>query len=237
MIPIVIDTDAGTDDLMAIAYLLAHAEVRVEAITVVHGLAHVSAGAHNLRRLLRIANRDDIPVFEGEEKPLRGSREFPQEWRKLTDSLPGVRLPDTAVSSPHISAVEFLKQRFNTPAHPVRVLALGPLTNLALALAEAAETRSLRDIVIMGGAVDVAGNLMDGHPQGANEVAEWNIYCDPEATVRVFEKDIPTLLIPLDATNELPFKRTDVERFRAPSLTPLGQVVADILTLALPFID
>ncbi len=95
-IPLIIDTDAGTDDLMAIAYLLGEPEVGLEAITVVHGLAHVRQGARNLRRLLLVAGRPDIPVFEGEDKPLRGSRQFPPSWRKLTDDSPGIRLPGLA---------------------------------------------------------------------------------------------------------------------------------------------
>ena len=234
---LVIDTDAGTDDFMAIAYLLGQAGVQVEAITVVHGLAHVPAGARNLRRFLHAVNREDIPVFEGESKPLRGLQEFPPEWRKMTDNLPGVRLPNSETISPSIGAVEFLRQRFRNPARPVRILALGPLTNLALALPEVSEPSAIQDIVVMGGAVEVPGNLMDGYDQGANDVAEWNIYCDPDAAGRVFGTSIPTTLIPLDATNDVPFDRTYVEKFRASRLTPLGQIVADILALALPLIE
>src|SRR5690349_6768005 len=124
MIPIIIDTDAGTDDFMAIAYLLSRPDVSIEAITVVHGLAHVPEGAKNLRRLLAVVNRNDIPVLEGEEVPLHGIREFPAEWRKLTDELPGVRLPGVETPiPPGLSAVEFLKQRFRRKNEPLRVLA------------------------------------------------------------------------------------------------------------------
>src|SRR5437870_1220698 len=98
--PIFIDTDAGSDDIMAIAYLLSQPDIHIEAITVVHGLAHVPAGARNLRRLVRLGGRQDIPVFEGEANPLRGNREFPAEWRKLTDELPGVHLPDMSYATP-----------------------------------------------------------------------------------------------------------------------------------------
>src|ERR1700731_4316355 len=82
--PILIDTDAGTDDVMAIAFLASHTDVRIEAVTVVNGLAHPKAGAHNIVRLLDLAGRKDIPVFAGRNTPLEGKAEFPAEWRKLS---------------------------------------------------------------------------------------------------------------------------------------------------------
>src|SRR5262245_65256011 len=79
--PIIIDTDAGSDDLLAIAFLLSHPTVRIEAVTIANGLAHVDAGARNLVRLLDLAGRTNVPVFAGRPTPLRGNAEFPAEWR------------------------------------------------------------------------------------------------------------------------------------------------------------
>src|ERR1700736_5092349 len=90
---IIIDTDAGSDDLMAIAFLLSHPSVKIEAITIANGLAHVDAGAKNLVRLLELSGRKDGPVFAGRNAPLRGNAEFPAPWRKTSDELPGVDLP------------------------------------------------------------------------------------------------------------------------------------------------
>jgi inosine-uridine nucleoside N-ribohydrolase len=73
-LPILIDTDPGTDDLLAIAYLLALPDIRIDAITVVHGFAHLRSGAHNIPRLLLVAGKPDIPVYEGDERPLKGNR-------------------------------------------------------------------------------------------------------------------------------------------------------------------
>ena len=78
---IIIDTDAGSDDMMAIAYLLAHRDLKIEAIVVANGLAHVDAGAKNILRLCALAGREDIPVYAGPAKPLSGNREFPAAWR------------------------------------------------------------------------------------------------------------------------------------------------------------
>jgi inosine-uridine nucleoside N-ribohydrolase len=90
----------------------------------------------------------------------------------------------------------------------------------------------------MGGAIDVRGNLRDGNPgDGANDSAEWNIYCDPDAAAAVFDADISKLVVPLDATNDVPIDRSFVENFRSRDLTPLGTVIGDVLIAALPLID
>src|ERR1700680_3759543 len=92
---IIIDTDAGSDDFLAIAFLLSHPSVHIDAITVANGLAHVDAGARNLTRLVEASGRTNLPVFAGRATPLKGSAEFPAEWRKIADELPGVALPAT----------------------------------------------------------------------------------------------------------------------------------------------
>jgi len=87
---VIIDTDAGSDDLMAISFLLSRPDIRVEAITIVNGMAHVPAGGRNVLRLLALAGRHEIRVYLGRETPLSGNAEFPAEWRRNSDDLPGV---------------------------------------------------------------------------------------------------------------------------------------------------
>ncbi|HET9320819.1 MAG TPA: nucleoside hydrolase, partial [Bryobacteraceae bacterium] len=84
--PMIIDTDCGRDDLMAIAFLLARRDVRIKAVTVANGLAHVQAGAANILRLLALGGRGDVPVYIGRETPLRGNAAFPDPWRKNSDA-------------------------------------------------------------------------------------------------------------------------------------------------------
>src|ERR1700730_6893075 len=91
--PVIIDTDAGSDDLMAIAFLLSRKDVKIEAITVVDGLAHVAAGAGNVLRLLQLADATGVPVYPGAKEPLDRTAPFPAEWRQTSDTLPGVKLP------------------------------------------------------------------------------------------------------------------------------------------------
>src|SRR5947208_10875911 len=238
-LPIIVDTDAGPDDMIALAYLLSSRDARIEAITVVHGVAHVSEGSRNVRRLLNLAGKPEIPVFEGEERPLRGLRPFPADWRALADKLPGVALPESGDTRSAERAVSYLKRRLKDRTHPVRILALGPLTHLAIVLSDVpGGIKTIDRLVVMGGAVSVPGNLSGGNPEkAANEVAEGNIYADPHAAAAVCNVPDTTLLVSLDATMRVPITRPFVEDFRRRNLTPLGRVVAQLFESSLPLID
>ncbi len=228
---VIIDTDAGSDDLMAIAFLLSRPDIRVEAITVVNGMAHVPAGGRNVLRLLELAGRRDVPVFLGRETPLSGSAEFPAEWRSASDELPGITLPEAHRAIESRPAEEYLSKRLADAAHPVQVLALGPLTNLAAAFTRAPRAaRAVRQLTIMGGAIGVPGNLGDGGAFKTNNTAsEWNMYIDPAAAKIVFASGAPIRLVPLDATQRVPIDMAMFEQFQAHAATPLARFVAQVL--------
>jgi inosine-uridine nucleoside N-ribohydrolase len=236
--PIIVDTDVGSDDLMAIAFLLSHPEVRVEAITVANGLAHVRAGASNALRLLELAGHNDIPVYLGAEVPMRGHAEFPAEWRQTSDQLPGVQLPKAGRKPEAQPAAGYLADRWRQSGRPVRILALGPLTNIATALQRAgSKPPSLERIVIMGGAIDTPGNLGDGGAfKTANKTAEWNIFVDPFAADIVFRSGVPIRLVPLDATNQVKIDAALLKQLRSARLTRLGQFVSQVLGAEEPMI-
>lgn len=229
--PVIVDTDAGSDDFMAVSLLLAHPSVRIDAITVVNGLAHVDAGARNMGRLLDLAGRKSVPVFAGRDTPLRGRNEFPAEWRKISDDLPGVSLPPATRPPDHQRAADYLVDRLRNAREPVQILALGPLTNLAEAYErDHSIARNIAEIVLMGGAVRVPGNLQDGgvfHTD--NSTAEWNIFIDPMAARIIFRSGIPIRLIALDATNKVKIGPEFLREFSAKKLTPLGRAVGQVL--------
>ena len=233
--PILIDTDAGSDDFMAVALLLSQPGVAIDAITVVNGLAHVDAGARNMGRLLDLAGRTRVPVFRGRNAPLRGNAEFPAEWRKISDDLPGVELPPASRPPESKRASDFLVERLRNAREPIQILALGPLTNIAEALErDRSLAAHIREIVIMGGAVHVPGNLQDGgvfHTN--NSTAEWNIFIDPLAARIVFRSGVPIRLVALDATNKVrigpEFLREFESKLESKSGSPLGRVVAEVL--------
>ena len=237
--PVLIDTDAGSDDFMAIAFLLSHPGVRIEAITVTNGMAHVGAGARNLVRLLEMAGRSDIPVFAGRAAPLRGSVEFPAEWRRISDVLPGVTLPPASRQPEARPVAAYLLERLKSGRTPVRILALGPLTNLGEALQrDPSVAAGIREIVIMGGAVRVPGNLGDGGVyHTANKTAEWNIITDPWAARIVFRSGVRIRLIPLDATNKVPIGAQFLREFQTAVRSPLGKLVGQVLAADHEMID
>jgi len=228
--PVLIDTDAGSDDILAIAFLLAHPSVRIDAITVVNGTAHVDAGARNVIRQLDLAGRARVPVFAGRGSPLRGSAEFPAEWRRIADELPGVELPAPSRKPEPRPAADYLLERLKH-GPPARILALGPLTNLGEALErEPSIVANIAEIVIMGGAVRTPGNLADGGVfHTTNSTAEWNMFIDPWAARIVFRSGARIRLIPLDATNKVPIGAEFLRDFQAAARSPLGRVAAQVL--------
>ena len=229
--PVIVDTDAGSDDMLALAFLLGRGDVHIEAITVVNGMAHVPAGAANILALLQLAGHPEIPVYEGSAVPLAGHAAFPAAWRKLSDDLPGVDLPKPTAKPQVESAVTFLMRRLNDTNRPVRILALGPLTNLGAVLRqEPYATHAIEELVIMGGAVRVPGNLGDGGVfKTDNTKAEWNFYIDPLAASIVFGSKASIRLIPLDATRQVPIRMDFLASLQADAKTPLQKFAAQVL--------
>lgn len=225
--PVIIDTDMGSDDVMAIAMILSHREVPVEAITVVNGLAHVPAGAANARILVKASGRVPIPVFEGRETPLQRTADFPKEWRAGSDQPLAKDMPPAPKNAER--GEQWLARRLKDASHPVRILALGPLTNLALALA-GANPKTVEEIVIMGGAFRVPGNLGDGGTfKTSNTTAEWNFFVDPEAAARVFRSGVPIRVVPLDATSRVKLDAAFVTRFERETQGLLAGLVDKVL--------
>ena len=236
--PVIIDTDAGSDDLMAIAFLLSRKDVKIEAITIVDGLAHVPAGAANVLRLLQLAGATGVPVYPGSEEPLERTAPFPAEWRRTSDTLPGVKLPAARRKPEKRRAADFLVERLAATGRPVSILALGPLTNLGDTFRRAPQcVRSVTELVIMGGAVGVRGNLDDGgFFKTTNTTAEWNLFHDPQAAEIVFNSGVRMRMIPLDATNKVPIDTALLQELSR-ARTPLAEVVAQILGAERPLIE
>ncbi|MGH9722513.1 MAG: nucleoside hydrolase, partial [Bryobacteraceae bacterium] len=229
--PVIIDTDAGSDDLLAIAFLLAREDVKIEAITVANGLAHVRNGGEIVLRLLDLAGQRDVPVYLGRDQPLRGTNEFPKEWRDKSDRIPGVRLPALSRKPEAEPAAAFLARRFANGQPKARILALGPLTNLAPAFTLGKPApHNVEEIVIMGGAMRVPGNLGDGgYFKTENRTAEWNLFVDPLAAAQVFASRARLRVVPLDATNRVPVDADFLREMNANAKTALGRFVVEVL--------
>jgi inosine-uridine nucleoside N-ribohydrolase len=230
--PVVIDTDMAADDWMALLYLLRRPDVAVKAITVTgDGEAHCESGIRHARGLVALANRGVIPVACGRTTPLQGDHAFPAKWRADVDTLLGLTLPPTTTTAAQQTAVDLLTSVIQASPQQVVLLTLGPLTNVAEAVQRSpALVKNLAMIYIMGGAVEVSGNIADSGAGIANHVAEWNLYVDPHAAQVVLASGAPTTLVPLDATNHVQVTDSFYQRLKADHLSPVAGFVFDVLT-------
>lgn len=230
-LPVVVDTDVGLDDLMALLYLLPRPDVTIAAITVAGtGLAHCEPGTRAVLGLIALTEAGDIPVACGRELPLQGTHTFPESWRADADRWYGLTLPQGGAVAEE-TAVELLIASIEAAPTQVVVLALGPYTNIAEVLQHRPELgEKVAMIYSMGGALDVPGNLGESDAGRENRVAEWNLYIDPHAAGVVLESGIPITLIPLDATNDVPITSRFYEALNANHTVPAANGVHELLS-------
>jgi len=214
---LILDTDIGTDvdDCLAIALLLASPEIQLEGITCVYG--DVGLRSRMVRKLLRLAGRERAcPVLLGAEQPLLGLR--PVYWA----GHEGVGLlepGDDALDADPGHAVDFLVETILANPGEIHLLAIGPLTNVALALRrEPRVAAALRHLTIMGGVHRGTDGLH-------LPLAEHNILCDPEAAHIVLSSGAPITLVPLDVTTKVEIDQEMVDAIRATD-TPFHDAIA-----------
>ena len=236
-LPFIVDTDMAPDDWLAILYLLGRPDMDVRAITVTGaGEAHCAPGVRHALGLAALAGQPDIPVTCGRETPLRGDHVFPTSWRERVDNLFGLSLPENSNAPIGEPAVDLLIRTVRESPHPVHILTLGPLTNVAEALkTESSLADNIRRITVMGGAVHVPGNVGPSSNID-NDVAEWNLYVDPHAAEIVFRSGAPITLVPLDATNHAPLTMDFYRRLKRERKTPISQFAHRVLAQVLDFI-
>ncbi|TYP86520.1 nucleoside hydrolase [Blastococcus xanthinilyticus] len=219
-IPLVIDTDPGIDDALAVLLALASPEVELRLVTTVHGNVELDQVTENALRVLHLAGRSDVPVAAG----ARASLVHPQPERAGhvhgLAGLGGVELPPSPAAADPRPAVVALAETLLASPVPVTVAAIGPLTNIALLLAvyPAAADRIGR-LVVMGGSASRGGNV--------TAAAEFNIWSDPEAARAVLGSAVPTVLVGLDVTLPTVLTETGIARFAAAG--PVGRTAAAIL--------
>lgn len=192
---IIIDTDPGVDDALAIFFALASPELDVIGLTSVYGNAGVSVTTRNALALLQIAERTDVPVAKGAAKPLasRYLGAVPKIHGKDGQGDGGVPTPTRKAMKG--TAADFICRAAAEAPGQVTLVAIGPLTNLALALKQdPAVASNVKEVVIMGGNAFVPGN--------ATPEAEANIYNDPEAADLVFAAGWPVVMVGLDVTHD-----------------------------------
>ncbi|WP_299558329.1 nucleoside hydrolase [uncultured Sulfitobacter sp.] len=218
---IIIDTDPGQDDAVAILLALASPEeIEVLGITCVAGNVPLALTSKNARVVCELAGKPDVPVFAGCDRPL-GRDLVTAEHVHGKTGLDGPNLPDPVMALAEGHAVDFIIEQLR--AHPpgtVTLCPLGPLTNIATALQKAPDIADrIEEIVLMGGAYFEVGNV--------TPTAEFNIYVDPEAADIVFKSGTPIVVMPLDVTHKALVTRPRNDAFRALA-TPVGRAVAQM---------
>jgi len=219
-IPLVIDTDPGIDDALAILLALASPEVDLQLVTTVHGNVDLALTTDNALRVLHLAGRSDVPVAAG----ARASLIHPQPERAGhvhgAAGLGGVQLPPSPARLDPRPAVVALAELLAGSAEPVTVAAIGPLTNIALLLAVHPDAAArIGRLVVMGGSAGRGGNV--------TAAAEFNIWSDPEAAAAVLGSTVPTVMVGLDVTLPTVLTVEGIARFAAAG--PIGATAAAIL--------
>lgn len=225
--PLYFDCDTGIDDSLALAYLLASPEIALRGIGTVSGNTSAAQAARNTLGLLSLAERGDVPVAVGRHDFLTREYDGGAPHVHGDDGVGGVALPEPARAVEDGTAAELLIRLSHEHAGSLEVLAVGPLTNLAAALAQDPTLPSrVARVTLMGGAALVPGNI--------TALAEANIGNDPEAADAVFAAGWPVIVVPLDVTMENVFEEAHRDLLAA-SGSSVARAVAAMLDFYMDF--
>jgi purine nucleosidase len=220
---VIIDTDPGTDDAMAIILALNSPELKVEALTVVPGNVDARQGLENALKIVSLAGRCDVLVAGGAQHPLNQKLITAQFWHGK-NGLADVELPPTKCKADPRFGPDLIIEMVHKYPHEITLIPIGPLTNIALAVSKDPSIASLvNNIVIMGGSIS-GGNV--------NGAAEANIYNDPEAAQMVFNAGWIVTMVGSDVGERTLITRKDLSELRY-SHGPQSDFIAKIATFYL----
>ncbi|MEY2395551.1 MAG: pyrimidine-specific ribonucleoside hydrolase [Acidobacteriaceae bacterium] len=220
---VIIDTDPGVDDALALLLAMRSPELKIEAITPVAGNVPLELTLPNALRMVEIAGRADIPVAAGAKAPLM-RRLVTAAYAHGENGLGGAVFPEPKIHPVNQPAAELIRQIVRKFPGEVTLLTIGPLTNIATALNLDPELAGMvRAIVMMGGSLS-GGNI--------TPAAEFNIYVDPEAARIVFQSGIPITMVGLDVTRKTSLTEEHQRQLQA-GQNPVSQAAATIARNAL----
>ena len=218
---IIIDTDPGVDDTMAIFFALCSPELEVVGLTTIFGNVDTDLATKNALRLLEIAGRTAIPVAKGADNPLTRPFEGPASYVHGEDGQGNVFLPDPAGAAIGLSAAQFIVEQLRASPGEITLVPVGPLTNIALALRlEPRIVDWVDEVVLMGGNALVPGN--------ASPAAEANIRNDPEAADLVFGAGWRVTMVGLDVTLKVHMTPDDIALY-AEHNNPMSRHITKII--------
>ena len=204
---IIIDTDPGQDDAVALLLALASKELEILGITCVAGNVPLSLTSENARKILELTRYTEIPVFAGADRPIKRTLVTAEHVHGKT-GIDGPVLEKPKIKLQSKEAIEFIIETIlSYPKDEITLCTLGPLTNIGLAFQREPRIKTLiKEIIMMGGGFFEGGNI--------TPAAEFNIYVDPEAAAEVLDSGIPITMLPLDVTHKALTSRSRIESFR-----------------------
>jgi purine nucleosidase len=222
----VLDTDPGIDDSLALLLALASPEVDLAAVGVTGGNCSLEDGVRNALSVLALGGRPDLPVCPGVALPLiRPPFTAPETHGDR--GLGYARLPDSPAAASSEHAVDRIIREIMAAPGEVTLVAVAPLTNVALAIRrEPRIVQAVRDVIIMGGALRADGNT--------TSLAEFNFFVDPHAAHIVLHSGMPITLLPWDVTKDIMLMQADVDRLTATN-SPIGDFVAEATRFYIEF--
>ena len=204
---IIIDTDPGQDDAVALLLALASKELEILGITCVAGNVPLSLTSENARKILELTRYTEIPIFAGADRPIKRTLVTAEHVHGKT-GIDGPVLEKPKIKLQSKEAIEFIIETIlSYPKDEITLCTLGPLTNIGLAFQREPRIKTLiKEIIMMGGGFFEGGNI--------TPAAEFNIYVDPEAAAEVLVSGIPITMLPLDVTHKALTSRSRIESFR-----------------------
>lgn len=233
---VLMDHDGAVDDFLATILLMTMEQVRPLAIVVTPADCYISAALNVTRKILDLMKRSDVPVAES---TVRGINPFPSSFRRdsiVIDHFPILNEQET-ICTPLVKASgqDFIVQVLRKTPEPVTLMVTGPLTTVAAALELAPEIADrIQEIVWMGGALNVPGNVEKAFAPEHDGSAEWNVYWDPIAAASVWQTEIPVILCPLDITNTVPVTPEFIAQLAKQRRYPLSDLAGLCYSLAMP---
>ncbi|HTZ47273.1 MAG TPA: nucleoside hydrolase [Verrucomicrobiae bacterium] len=216
---IILDTDPGVDDAMAIFLALRSPELKVEAVTPVSGNVPLAFTLPNALRLVEITGRTDVPVAAGADTPLL-RRLVTASYVHGENGLAGVEFPPPKLKPVAEPAAEIIRRIVYSNPGEITIVGVGPLTNVATALKSDPDfAPKIKEIVVMGGSLS-GGNI--------TPAAEFNFYVDPEAARIVFDSGVPLTMVGLDVTHKVLLNETHIKQLEA-AQNPVSQAAAKIM--------
>lgn len=233
---VLMDHDGAVDDYLAALLFLTMEEIEPLGIIVTPADCYIQPAVSITRKMIDLVGRSHIPVAES---TVRGVNPFPQLYRRdslVIDHFPILNQQDD-IKTPLLEETgqDFMVRVLREAPEPVTLMLTGPLTTLAVALHIAPTIEAkIADIIWMGGALKVPGNVMTDTEPGQDGTAEWNAYWDPIAIQQIWNTQIPITMCPLDVTNNVPVTPSFIKGISRQRHFPLCDLVGQCYALVIP---